>query len=154
MSTYYERKKAEMGEAWMEKVRLSKRLSRENHGRQGYDKVNRNRWRTYLIAKVRTRARRKGWECSLTADDVYWPEHCPVLGIKLHYPTYNGELGPEGAHLPNLPTVDRLDNTKGYTKENVCIISNRANRLKSNATPDELRRVAEYAEHGSINMIL
>jgi hypothetical protein len=62
-----------------------------------------------------------------------------MLGIPL-YPT-TGKC----AHA-NSPSIDRLDSRKGYTPENIVVISHRANTIKGNATPEELRMIAKYAE--------
>ena len=42
------------------------------------------------------------------------------------------------------PSVDRHEPSKGYVQGNVIWLSNKANRIKSNATTDEIVRVAEY----------
>lgn len=63
------------------------------------------------------------------------PIYCPVLGIK---------LVPGGQIKDHSPSLDRIDNTKGYVKGNVHVISDRANRLKSDGTPEELMKVALY----------
>jgi hypothetical protein len=42
------------------------------------------------------------------------------------------------------PTLDRIDNAKGYVKGNVCVISKKANTMKNNATPEEVRKLSEY----------
>lgn len=54
-----------------------------------------------------------------------------------------GRMGPR----PDSPTLDRLDNTKGYVRGNVIVVSYRANRLKSDATIYELRRLAEFYDN-------
>jgi hypothetical protein len=43
-----------------------------------------------------------------------------------------------GGESGNSPSVDRIDSTMGYTKDNLQIISKRANQFKSDATIDEL----------------
>jgi hypothetical protein len=43
--------------------------------------------------------------------------------------------------------LDRVDNTKGYVKGNVIVVSRRANVLKKDATLNELRQLADYYEH-------
>lgn len=65
------------------------------------------------------------------------PEFCPVLGMRLE---------PGNGLSASSPSLDRFDPEKGYTKGNVRVISARANTLKSNATPDELRKVLAYLE--------
>ena len=44
------------------------------------------------------------------------------------------------------PSFNRIDPIKGYTKNNIVIVSNRANRIKSDATVDEIRKVADFYE--------
>jgi hypothetical protein len=65
------------------------------------------------------------------------PEKCPVLGITLM-------RGCESRD--NSPSVDRLIPELGYVPENCRVISNRANQIKSNASPAELRKVAAWLE--------
>jgi hypothetical protein len=66
------------------------------------------------------------------------PTICPVLGIPL-------SVGPNGGHDAS-PSVDRIDPEKGYVSGNMCVISMRANRIKNNASPEELRRVADWLD--------
>jgi hypothetical protein len=42
------------------------------------------------------------------------------------------------------PSVDRIDNSRGYTHDNIVIVSFKANRLKSNASIEELQRLANF----------
>ena len=78
-------------------------------------------------------------EFSLDESDVSpLPTVCPVLGIVLNYVVTSGR--PED----NSPSIDRLNNNLGYVHGNVRVISNRANRFKSNATVEELLKVVAY----------
>lgn len=85
------------------------------------------------------------------------PDNCPILGCKLQYGIvppnmvdgkkhfYKG--GMKGKKRPaNLATLDRLIPEKGYVPGNVFVISDRANRLKNNATLDEILAIAKYIE--------
>ena len=46
-------------------------------------------------------------------------------------------------HHPLIPSLDRFDPAKGYVKENVYLVCWRCNKLKRNADPRELRRLAD-----------
>ena len=63
---------------------------------------------------------------------------CPVFGFEL----INGDDGPMGRN--NSPSVDRIDSSKGYTDDNIQIISKLANSMKQNATEEELYKFAEW----------
>ena len=92
-----------------------------------------------LLMSVKPRAKRKNIEFDLSEDDIVIPKMCPILGIPL-----DQEVGPRG---DNYPTVDRIDNSKGYTKDNIQIISWRANNLKGTATLEELVKLGEHANN-------
>jgi len=77
-------------------------------------------------------------EFTIAKSDIVIPEYCPVLGIKL-------ERGHKGFH-ESAPTLDRIDSTKGYIQGNVAVISFRANRMKGNATLDELKHLVAWLE--------
>lgn len=82
-----------------------------------------------MIASAKHRARTRGLPFNLSLSDINIPELCPVLGT-----------------LMESPSLDRFDNTKGYTPDNVRVISKRANSLKSDATLDEMQRIVAYME--------
>ena len=65
---------------------------------------------------------------NLELSDIKIPSHCPILGIPLVSVVGCG-MGSIKARN-NSPSIDRIDNTKGYVKGNVTIISMRANDLK------------------------
>ena len=96
---------------------------------------------TIVVINDTKRAKKKGIEFNLTLDDIpQIPVVCPVLGIPI--------IPNDGISAPsdNSPSIDRIDSTKGYIKGNIRIISNRANRIKADATVDELRMVLEDYE--------
>jgi hypothetical protein len=84
---------------------------------------------------AKTRAKLKGVPFDILASDLQIPEECPVLGIPLIW----------GERLTNnTPTIDRVIPEKGYVKGNCVVISMKANRLKNNASEDDLRAILNY----------
>ena len=100
--------------------------------------------RLKLLYDARNRDKRNGLECTITVDDIVIPELCPALGIKLEARIGAGRSNRE--HLGNSPSLDRIDNSKGYIPSNVAVISLRANMIKTDATAAELKAVAAYIE--------
>lgn len=93
-----------------------------------------------MYHRCQQRARKKGIEFTLTEADIVIPDICPVLGIPLV----------KGIGQPHMasPSMDRIDNSKGYTKDNTEVISMRANLLKADATIDEIERILAYMKSG------
>lgn len=95
-----------------------------------------------MVCAARQRAKDK--QIAFDIDHAYirsiTPSRCPIFDIELEWSV---ERGNGHITLPNSPSLDRIDPTKGYTKDNVWIISYRANTIKSNATHEELKLVAE-----------
>jgi len=100
-------------------------------------------FRTWLCANARFRGRKRGIEATITAADLDWPTHCPVLGIELDYPERSGMRKRQGVQ-PNWPSLDRWDNSKGYIPGNVFVISFRANTLKNTGNIEEMLKVLAY----------
>lgn len=93
-------------------------------------------YRRIVLDRVRSRAKLRGIPFDLELEDIVIPEVCPVLGIRL-------ERATRGT-TDSSPSVDRIKPELGYTKGNIVIVSSRANRIKSDATPQELTAVARF----------
>lgn len=103
-----------------------------------------------LLRNARWRAKNKLIAFDITVDDLDWPTHCPIFGVELVYRrTGQGKNG--RVPHPYAASLDRRDNGKGYIKGNVSVISWRANKLKGNATAEELAALARYAA-GELNV--
>lgn len=94
--------------------------------------------RTRLIASAKNRSRHSGLEFDLHPSDIVIPSVCPVLGIPISLNT-GGKT-----HSNNSPSLDRVDNTRGYVWNNVIVVSWRANRIKVDAEVEELEKVAAF----------
>ena len=89
-----------------------------------------------LVAGAKQRAKRSNLPFDLKREDVTVPAFCPALGLRLR--------PGNGRPQDNSPTLDRIVPEKGYVKGNVIVVSMRANRLKSDATIQELRQIASF----------
>lgn len=89
-----------------------------------------------VLSAAKNRAKLKGVPFSLTYKDIEIPTICPVLGIPL--------IRGGGAPRDNCPSLDRIIPKLGYVCGNIMIISMRANRIKNDATPDELVKIAAF----------
>jgi hypothetical protein len=116
---------------------------RKDYYKTGRPQATLQAWRTssrgrksQMLASAKQRARDKGIEFSIGIDDFDIPEFCPILGTPL---VMNVDSpGPDSASL------DRIDVAFGYVPGNVQVISYRANRMKNDATPEELLEFADW----------
>ena len=107
-------------------------------------KFFRSDYRRLMVYRAKQNARAKNLEFNLTYEDIEIPTHCPVLGIELFTTPGRGKKNPWS--YPNTPSIDRIDNSRGYVKDNIHIISMRANHLKNDATLEESKAIAAYME--------
>jgi hypothetical protein len=104
-------------------------------------------WRANNLPRIlwnsaRHRAKRFGHLFAIKPTDIVVPEFCPVFGTLL-------ERARWGKPGPNSPTLDRIDNAKGYVPGNIAVISKYANDLKSCGTAWEHYRIAQWMQAGS-----
>lgn len=99
-------------------------------------KLNRKNPVNYMLGQIRRRAKLESIQFDLTHADIKIPERCPILDIALR-------IG-DGKATGCSPSLDRIIPELGYVKGNVHVISLKANTIKSNATPDEIGKVADY----------
>ncbi len=85
---------------------------------------------------AKRRAMEKGIEFNIPWTEVVIPELCPILNIPIQM---ENNCVKEGS-----PSIDRIDNSKGYVVGNVRVISHRANALKSNLSLEQAERLVEY----------
>lgn len=90
----------------------------------------------YLYNAAKRRARDKGLDFDIEVSDIVIPETCPILGFKL-------KMGDARSKWSS-PSLDRKDNTKGYVKGNVFIISMKANLCKSNLSNTDIKALHDY----------
>ena len=132
---YYEENKEAIGEQKKKYYEENKEAIGEH--KKKYHKENKE---ATLCTGAKTRSKSKN--ISFDIDKEYlkeiWPKDnkCPALGIEF-------KRG-EGMQIDYSPSIDRIIPELGYVKGNVQIICMLANRIKSNATPDQVIQVGTY----------
>jgi glutamate synthase domain-containing protein 2 len=114
-----------------------------------YHKEYREKWRSNMdhhrffsgrLTDCKMRSKKLNIDC--TVDTSYLKEifptdkKCPALGMPFKVGYKDG--------ISNSPSLDRIDNSKGYIKGNVVWVSMLANMIKSSATPEQIIRVGEF----------
>jgi hypothetical protein len=94
---------------------------------------------SYLLRVAKQRAKKKDILFDITLEDIVLPTHCPILGIPLEVNIDAGKGGKDSSY-----SLDRIDNSLGYVKGNVRVISHKANSMKHSATKEELILFAKY----------
>src|SRR3990167_3712213 len=91
-----------------------------------------------MFRNARNRAKERGIEFDLTYADVVIPPLCPVFGVPFELDFETGRMSRYA------PSLDRIDNTKGYVRGNIIVVSLRANQIKNDATVDEIQATADF----------
>lgn len=92
-----------------------------------------------LYNRLKASAKKRGIPFTLTLSNLHnltWPISCPILGIGLKFN--------KGKAEDNSYSIDRVDNTKGYSIDNIIVISLKANKLKNIASATELKQLADF----------
>ena len=105
-------------------------------------------FRMYNIHK-RSGCKVKGIHYELDGEylESLWTGLCPVFGIELNVPMKDAR-GKGSNHTAHL---DRIDPKQGYIKGNVAWISGRANRIKYDASIEELKQLVSWMESVTTN---
>ena len=102
--------------------------------------------KAFILYRLRQNATRRGFAFNLKETDLpEIPEFCPVFPwIRL---VYTVGAGRQDGSL----SVDRISSNRGYIKENIRFISDRANILKSDASDQELIALGEDAKKRALD---
>ncbi len=132
-------------------------LQRENrvrHGAYSPEADIRFHIKFSLLQALKDRARRRGYDSDLEVEDMpEIPDSCPVLNtpLRLYRKWSEGKGKGKGRNRhDDSPTIDRLNCNLPYLKkykDNLSVISWRANKLKSDASLMELELIVEFMRH-------
>lgn len=90
-----------------------------------------NNYERVLYNQAKRSSKPRGLSFSLGIEDILIPTLCPYLEIPLTKTQGKGIIWSNAS-------IDRIDNTKGYIKGNIQIISRLANSMKQQASKEEL----------------
>ena len=88
--------------------------------------------------RAKRRASERNQEFNIELSDIIIPKFCPILGVELI--ENKGRSGGEDSS----PALDRIDNSRGYIKGNIMVISHLANCMKSSANKEQLLKFANW----------
>ncbi|CAB4133412.1 hypothetical protein UFOVP250_168 [uncultured Caudovirales phage] len=87
--------------------------------------------------RAKKRAEKKGIEFTIQQSDIVIPGCCPVYGFKF-------QIGEGNGPSDYSPSLDRIDNNKGYIKDNIQVISFKANKIKNDSTLEDIEILLEF----------
>jgi hypothetical protein len=99
-----------------------------------------------LLNSLKASAKKRGIQFNLTTSDIDYigiPISCPVLGIPIFF--HKGKVKDDSI------SFDRIDSSKGYERDNVIIVSYRVNKIKSDASLQELNNIVNFYNDLSVN---
>ena len=106
----------------------------------------------YLFKRAQARSKRNGREFNITIQDVEAVDTgvCPILHMPIKRYLMTAETTTDSKRniqQPDSKSLDRIDATKGYTPDNIRVISWRGNSLLKDITIDELKLISDYYHH-------
>lgn len=125
-----------------EKQAIIRKYNRENYAKNRskrieYERLRRERNKeACILQQAKCRAKKYNLPFNLELSDIKIPLLCPILGIPLSRSS--------AGRCDGSPSLDRIIPSLGYVKDNIIVISNRANRIKSDASLQELTSITEF----------
>ena len=123
---------------WKESPGYTIRLAKAREDRARLKRENpKLRWSSYAKPAAKQRAKQRQIPFDLTTEYIFSivSDRCPLLGIELSYTNKTS--------LPNSAALDRIDGALGYVHGNVWVISMLANRIKTNASLEQLEMLTK-----------
>jgi hypothetical protein len=118
-----------------EEEKLKRKARKLENGREWGKRNRRAKPEQMMLERANKRAKKIGVECTITIDHIMVPPICPVLGVPMA--VGGGDFA---------PSLDRIDNNRGYVPGNVIVVSMLVNKIKINATPAQIMAVAKFYE--------
>ncbi len=125
-------------------IECSRTKARHYFTNSGKYKWNKNREANpihFIYIRLKGSAKKRGIYFNLTEQDLRdkWNTHCPIYKKELVFFS-NSDWS---------PSIDRINNQIGYTRENIVVVSRKANQQKNSTNLEELKMLYDY--YSSIN---
>lgn len=94
-----------------------------------------------LLQNAKNRSLKNGREFSITIDDFNIPKKCECCGFSMsekNNPPQDSKI------FHAYPSLDRVDNEKGYVRGNVFVICSHCNFIKGKWSLKELENIVRY----------
>lgn len=91
-------------------------------------------YRYKMYSRAKSRAKRLNRKFDIKLEDIIIPDMCPILGVPLDHTPGS----------PHVPSLDRIDCDRGYTPDNIMVMSRRANTLKNDMTLHEAEAIFRF----------
>lgn len=90
----------------------------------------------FIYIRLKSSAKKRKIHFDITEEELRskFTKNCPIYGNELKFFS-NSDWS---------PSVDRIDSRKGYTKNNIIIVSKKANVLKNGCSVDDLRLLYNF----------
>jgi len=133
------KEKSKYGKQWRtdNRDKVSSQIAKR---KEQYTDIQSVYYKRMMRARAKIRARDKNIPFDITENDIIIPNTCPIFGMTLKAGKGKGAKG-------DSPSLDRIVPSLGYVKGNIQVISSKANRIKSDATMEELAMLLEYYKH-------
>lgn len=95
--------------------------------------IKKNNPTRVIYNRAKSRAIINNIEFDIEISDIIIPLKCPIFDIelKINDPDWT-------------PSIDRINPRLGYIRGNIIIVSNKANRIKNNALPEDILKVGRF----------
>ena len=92
-----------------------------------------------LLKPAKDRAKKGGYECTITVDDIDIPKNCPICNVEMKRSSKRGGSSTS-------PTLDKVHPQLGYVPGNVAVICKMCNSVKHSASAELHRQIADYID--------
>jgi len=106
---------------------------RKIQSKKEWGNAKKTRLNKIIYNRTKSRANKNNICFNLEVEDIVIPEKCPVFEKTFIYGDHDWT-----------PSIDRINPNLGYVKNNIIIVSNRANMIKNNANPDDIIKVGKF----------